>query len=260
MTTAAPEGVWNVATVLVVDDEPDIRYLNQVILELDGHRVMTAANGRDALAAVQLEVPDVILLDVMMPEVDGWAVLEQLKAHLDEDIAAVRVLMMTALGADTDRIRGGIEGAVRYLVKPVDADELRAVVQEVLADGPERSQRLRAQTGALAELSRMETGSSRSDPTSPRPRLSRLEHPRSRTEEVDRDAPVLVGVDLTDKQRELLRALAGTPSVSEAASQLGVSRSNVYASLRRVARRLDIDSVPDLLRRLRTGAIDVTDG
>ena len=248
------------ATVLVVDDEPDLRYLNQVILELDGHRVMTASNGRDALAAVQLEVPDVILLDVMMPEVDGWTVLEQLKAHLDEEIAAVRVLMMTALGADTDRIRGGIEGAVRYLVKPVDADDLRAAVQEVLADGPERAQRLRAQTGALAELSRMETGPGRSDPTSPRPPLSRREHPRSRTEATNPAAPVVVGDDLTPKQRELLRALAATPSVSEAASQLGVSRSNVYASLRRVSRRLEIDSVPDLLRRLRTGAIDIADG
>ena len=62
------------ASVLVVDDEPDIRYLTQVNLELDGHRVMTAANGEEALAAVQVEVPDVVLLDVMMPGVDGWAV------------------------------------------------------------------------------------------------------------------------------------------------------------------------------------------
>jgi DNA-binding response OmpR family regulator len=252
--------VDTVATVLVVDDEPDIRYLNQVVLEMDGHRVMTAANGHEALAAVQVELPDVILLDVMMPGVDGWTVLEQLKAHLDEDIASVRVLMMTGLGADTDRIRGGIEGAVRYLVKPVQPDELRAVVLEVLTEGPERDQRLRAQTGALTELSRMETGGPASDPTSPRPRLSRLEHPRTRGEEPPAPGPVLVGVDLTSKQRELLRALASTSSVSEAAAQLGVSRSNVYASLRRVSRRLDIDSVPDLLRRLRTGAFDVTDG
>ena len=248
------------ATVLVVDDEPDIRYLNQVVLEMDGHRVMTAANGNEALAAVQVELPDVILLDVMMPGVDGWTVLEQLKAHLDEQIASVRVLMMTGLGADTDRIRGGIEGAVRYLVKPVQPDELRAVVLEVLTEGPERDQRLRAQTGALAELSRMETGGPAADPASPRPRLSRLEHPRARGEEPAPAGPVLVGVDLTSKQRELLRALASTSSVSEAAARLGVSRSNVYASLRRVSRRLEIDSVPDLLRRLRTGALDVTDG
>jgi len=115
-----------VASVLVVDDEPDIRYLTQLQLELDGHRVMTAADGVEALAAVQVEVPDVVLLDVMMPEVDGWAVLEQLKAHLDQRISSVKVLMMTALADDDHRLRGGIEGAVRYLVKPVSAADLRA--------------------------------------------------------------------------------------------------------------------------------------
>jgi DNA-binding response OmpR family regulator len=248
-----------VATVLVVDDEPDIRYLNQLVLERDGHRVMTAADGREALAAVQVEVPDVVILDVMMPDVDGWAVLEQLKSHLDDDISSVRVLMMTALGAADDRIRGSIEGAVRYLVKPVTPEELRAVVHEVLVGGPEAEQRREAQTGALTELSRMQTGRP-SDPAAPRPKLSRLEHPRNRPEETAEDpASSALAADLTDKQRELLRALAVTPSVSDAASRLGVSRSNVYASLRRIARRLDIDSVPDLLRRLRAGSIDVSD-
>ena len=94
----------------------------------------------------------------MMPEVDGWAVLEQLKAHLDERISGVKVLMMTALGADTDRLRGGIEGAVRYLVKPVAPDDLRQAVRDVLAGGPEREQRRQAQTGALLELARIEKG------------------------------------------------------------------------------------------------------
>lgn len=246
------------ASVLVVDDEPDIRYLTQVNLELDGHRVMTAANGRDALAAVQAEVPDVIILDVMMPEVDGWGVLEQLKSHLDEDISSVRVLIMTALGTADDRIRGGIEGAVRYLIKPVTPEDLRAAVQAVVDGGPEREQRLQAQTGALAELSRRETGRA-NDPATPRPRITRLEKPRGRGADTGPGSPA-VGAELTPKQRELLRALAATPSVSDAAGQLGVSRSNVYASLRRISRRLDVESVPDLLRRLRAGGIDIADG
>ncbi len=247
------------ATVLIVDDEPDIRYLSQVTLELDGHHVMTAGNGAEALAAVQVEVPDVVLLDVMMPEVDGWAVLEQLKAHLDDRISSVRVLMMTALGADNDRLRGGIEGAVRYLVKPVAPDALRAAVQEVLAGGTEREQRLRAQTGALSELARIEKGVDEiSD--EPRTRLSRLESPRSRTsDEPAAPAATEVGPELTLKQRALLRALAEASSVSAAAQQLGVSRSNVYASLRRVARKLDLESVPELLRQLRSGTLVVTD-
>lgn len=249
------------ASVLVVDDEPDIRYLTQVNLELDGHRVMTAANGAEALAAVQVEVPDVVLLDVMMPEVDGWAVLEQLKAHLDDRISSVKVLMMTALGADDDRLRGGIEGAVRYLVKPVTPEQLRDAVNEVLAGGPEREQRRRAQTGALLELARIEKGDHGPDTGDdlPRLRLSRLEHARSRDEPAVDDGARHIGPDLTEKQRTLLRSLAAAPSVSAAAGELGVSRSNVYASLRRIARKVGYDSVPELLRRLRAGQLVVDD-
>ena len=250
------------ASVLVVDDEPDIRYLTQVNLELDGHHVMTAANGAEALAAVQVEVPDVVLLDVMMPEVDGWSVLEQLKAHLDDRIASVKVLMMTALGADDDRLRGGIEGAVRYLVKPVTPAQLREAVSDVVEGGPEREQRLRAQTGALLELARIEKGGDRTPPAggeSPQPRLSRLEHARVRDEVVADDGARHVGSDLTDKQRNLLRSLVAAPSVSAAAGDLGVSRSNVYASLRRIARKIGYDSVPELLRRLRAGQLIIDD-
>ena len=247
------------ATVLIVDDEPDIRYLAQVTLELDGHRVMTAGNGTEALAAVQVEVPDVILLDVMMPELDGWAVLEQLKAHLDEDISSVRVLMMTALGADNDRLRGGIEGAVRYLVKPVAPDDLREAVLDVLSSGPEREQRLKAQTGALSELARIEKGVDHvSD--APRTRFSRLEHARPRpSEEETTPGATEVGAELTVKQRTLLRALSEASSVSAAAQNLGVSRSNVYASLRRISRKLELESVPELLRQLRAGVLVVAD-
>ncbi|HEX4901221.1 MAG TPA: response regulator [Acidimicrobiales bacterium] len=247
------------ASVLVVDDEPDIRYLTQVNLELDGHRVMTAANGEEALAAVQVEVPDVVLLDVMMPGVDGWAVLEQLKSHLDDRIKSVKVLMMTALGADDDRLRGGIEGAVRYLVKPVTPDELRDAVAGVLAGGPEREQRLRAQTGALLELARLEKGTAPEAGEAPSPRLSRLEHARVRDEPAADDEVRRVGAELTEKQVALLRSLLAAPSVSAAAGDLGVSRSNVYASLRRIARKLGHDDVPELLRRLRAGQLVVDD-
>lgn len=248
------------ASVLVVDDEPDLRYLAQINLEMDGHHVMTAANGAEALAAVQVEVPDVVLLDVMMPEVDGWTVLRQLKSHLDDQISSVRVLMMTALGADDDRLRGGVEGAVRYLVKPVMPEDLRVAVREVLAGALERDQRLSAQTGALVELARRERGDGIVVDAGPRPRLSRLERPRTResTEPVADDASV-VGADLTPKQRQLLEVLASTPSVSDAAAELGVSRSNIYASLRRIARKLEVSSVPDLLRSLRAGELRIVD-
>ena len=248
------------ASVLVVDDEPDIRYLTQLQLELDGHRVMTAADGTEALAAVQVEVPDLVLLDVMMPGVDGWGVLEQLKAHLDDRVSSVKVLMMTALADDDHRLRGGIEGAVRYLVKPVSAEQLRTAVDDVLGGGTERDQRRKAQTGALQELARIQRGGTDAAPGGPSgPRLSRLEHARPREEAPEADAANHVGGDLTDKQRGLLRTLSAAPSVSAAAIDLGVSRSNVYASLRRIIRKTGHESVPELLRRLRAGQVVVDD-
>src|SRR5882762_5447975 len=132
------------ATILIVDDEPDIRLLTKLNLERDGHRIVTAGNGAEALDAVQEAPPDLILLDVMMPEVDGWAVLDQLKAHLGKPISDIPVILLTALGTPLDRVKGGIEGAVRYLTKPIDLDELREAVIDAL-DSPEGTQRRKAQ-------------------------------------------------------------------------------------------------------------------
>src|SRR5690606_3052506 len=126
------------------------------------------------------------------------------------------------------------EGARRDPVKQVPAAELRAAIADVLAGGPERDQRRRAQTGALSELARIQRGGDAALPRSERagPRLSRLEHARPRDDHPVVDGAVHIGGDLTEKQRSLLRTLAAAPSVSAAAGDLGVSRSNVYASLR----------------------------
>lgn len=245
------------AAILVVDDEPDLRFLAQVALESEGHQVLTAANGADALAAVEVEVPDVVLLDVVMPEVNGWEVLDRFKAHLDERISTVRVIMMTSRGTDDDVARGGVSGAVRYLIKPVPAEELISTVAEVLSGDPEPEQRRAAQTDALTAIARMEKGlPTDADDPAPRPRLSGLERLRARPGETD-DAPMVVGDELTDKQREVLRVVAGSDSVSNGAASLGVSRANVYASLRRSARTLGIDSVGELLESLRNGTLQV---
>lgn len=245
------------ATILVVDDEPDIRYLTQMALESDGHLVMTAGDGDDALAAIEVDVPDMVLLDVMMPEVDGWTVLDRLKSHFDEKISAVRVIMITSLGADMERARGGVAGAVEYLVKPVDTEDLLRIVREVLDGPPEATQRLAAQTGALTAIARMEKGL---DPggvdAQSRPRFAGLER-RPTTSSSAAVAPQVAADELTSTQREILRVVAETGSVVSAAATLGVSRANIYASLRRSARSLRIDSVPAVLDMLRSGALVV---
>src|SRR4051794_33942438 len=107
------------ASILVVDDDADIRLLTRLTLERDGHAVTVAAGGEEAIEAVGDSPPDVVVLDVMMPEVDGYAVLRKLKGA-GSDSSAIPVIMLTALGGPMDRAKGAIEGAVRYLTKPID--------------------------------------------------------------------------------------------------------------------------------------------
>ena len=123
-------------TILVVDDEPDIRMFVRFTLGMDHHEVIEAANGREALEAIAVRRPDLVLLDVMMPEVSGWDALTALKADDDERVREIPVIMLTALSGGVDRAKGGIEGAVRYLAKPISPEDLRATVQEALAGGP----------------------------------------------------------------------------------------------------------------------------
>jgi DNA-binding response OmpR family regulator len=249
------------ATVLIVDDEPDILLFVRVNMEMDGHEVLAASNGEEALELVRTHHPDVVVLDVMMPKLDGWGVLEQLKADDDLLIRTIPVVMLTALASDHDQVRGGIEGAVQYLPKPVTPDALVNAVRAALEGDPEPVQRKAAQQRALERLARMERGGSGSGAVSsaPRPRLGRLEHLRAVPAAETRPTRPLESSEhdaLTEKQRSLLRVLQTTPSVSDAAAELGMSRSNIYASLRRVGRKLDVDDVSELLRRLRGGDLD----
>ncbi len=244
------------STVLVVDDEADIRELVRINLELAGHSVILAVNGVEALEFAVGEHPDCMVLDVMMPEKDGWAVLEELKASQDPLIAEIPIILLTARADDLDRIRGGIEGAVRYLTKPFSPVELRDEVADALRGLPEPEKRRRAQTEALEQLARLERGDRDPAPgaRAPRPHLTKLG--RVASPDVAPVEPAIAAekvAALSDKQRELLRMVSDTPTVSEAAERLDVSRSNVYASLRRIARRLDVHSVPELVLTVRSG-------
>jgi len=115
------------AEVLVVEDEDDVRRLVRVLLERAGHAVAEAANGVEALSRVQAGAPDLVVLDVTMPELDGWQTLERIR-----DLCDVPVLMLTARAGELDKVRGLKGGADDYVTKPFGRQELLARVEALL--------------------------------------------------------------------------------------------------------------------------------
>ena len=119
------------ARVLVVDDEPAIRELCRVNLELDGHEVLEAGTGEEALEVVARERPDLVFLDIMLPGIDGWEVLRRLKE--DAATAPVPVVLLTARTSEDDQILGWTGGILDYLGKPFEPRVLGECVARALA-------------------------------------------------------------------------------------------------------------------------------
>ncbi len=115
------------ARILVVDDDPDIRGLLRELLERAGHEVVTAENGRGALRSLYEERPDLVVLDVAMPELDGWGTLERIR-----DLSDVPVLMLTARTGELEKVRGLRAGADDYVTKPFGRQELLARAEALL--------------------------------------------------------------------------------------------------------------------------------
>jgi len=132
------------ARILVVDDKPDNQALVSLVLEEQGHEVLTAANGREGLQVAIAELPDVILLDVMMPDMSGIEVCRKLKE--DERTRAVPVILVTAMGLDENVVAGLDAGADDYVSKPFNAEVLAARVRAAL--------RTKESYDAVAELNR----------------------------------------------------------------------------------------------------------
>jgi two-component system, OmpR family, alkaline phosphatase synthesis response regulator PhoP len=120
-------------TVLVVDDDPSVVRVVELNLVQEGHQVRTASDGEEALAAIAQEPPDLVVMDVMMPRMDGFEALKRLKA--DPATASIPILMLTARAQDDDVFEGYGTGAQWYLTKPFEPTELRRVVRHLLTRG-----------------------------------------------------------------------------------------------------------------------------
>jgi len=115
--------------ILTVDDEPDVRRLIEIKLKKAGFEVITAADGEEGVEKAKAENPDLILMDVMMPKMDGFTAVEKIKTEMDP---APLVMMLTAKGTEDDVMQGLVGGADDYITKPFAPRELIARVKVAL--------------------------------------------------------------------------------------------------------------------------------
>ena len=116
--------------VLIADDEPNIVISLEFLMKREGHQVLVARDGAQALAMIRAERPDLVLLDVMMPGLSGFEVCQAVRG--DEALAGVKILMLSAKGRDTDIAKGQALGADAYMTKPFSTKELAEKVRELL--------------------------------------------------------------------------------------------------------------------------------
>jgi len=116
--------------IVIADDEPNILVSLEYLMKREGHEVVLARDGNEALATIRREKPALVLLDVMMPGKSGYEVCQAVRA--DEALAGVKILMLTAKGRDTDIAQGLGVGADGYVTKPFSTKDLAARVREML--------------------------------------------------------------------------------------------------------------------------------
>jgi DNA-binding response OmpR family regulator len=138
-----------VTKVLVIDDEAPIRLLCRVNLEAEGMEVVEASDGPSGLDAAAQEQPDVVLLDVMMPGLDGWSVAERLLES--QETKRIPIVFLTARADLRDRARGIDLGGLDYITKPFNPVELASLVSGVIA-AVERGEREQLRAEKVAEL------------------------------------------------------------------------------------------------------------
>lgn len=119
------------AHILVIEDEDNIAIALDYLLTRDGHDHRRLATGAGAVQAIREARPDLVLLDVMLPDVSGYQIVQDLRA--DPDLKSVRVLLMTARGSVVERRKGLALGADGFIAKPFELDELRAEIARLLS-------------------------------------------------------------------------------------------------------------------------------
>ena len=132
----------NIPLILIADDDPDLRQLVRLNLESTSCKIIEANNGANTIEQIVLERPDLIILDVMMPELTGWEILRYIRSHKDKDLATTGVLMLTGIGETLNELSSPMYGADEFIDKPFKGQELLFKVRRVLSKMRKRKQEL----------------------------------------------------------------------------------------------------------------------
>ena len=212
------------ARILLVDDEPGVRESVQAYLEDSGYAVQVAAGAKDAWEMLQRDPPELVITDVMMPQVDGYQFLKQMRD--DPRFVAMPVIFLTARGMKSDRISGYQAGCDAYLPKPFDPEELIAIVKNIL----KRRESTNSEAGGIAKQIAAELrgmmGTGSAIVTTPPP----------------------INIDFTPREQSVLDLVAAGLMNKEIARQLDTSVRNVEKYVSRLFGKTGTNSRTELVR------------
>ena len=217
------------AQLLLVDDEPGVREAVQDYLQDSGFNVQVASNARDAWTLLQKQTPDLVISDIMMPQVNGYQFLQQLRE--DPRFKALPVIFLTARGMKSDRIAGYQAGCDAYLPKPFDPDELVAIVENLLQRRAATSQASGAATD-LEDIARQIAEI-----------RGILQHGGGITQ-----TPSPIRIDLTPREQSVLDLVAEGLMNKEIARRLETSVRNVEKYVSRLFSKTGTNSRTELVR------------
>ncbi|AFZ37804.1 two component transcriptional regulator, LuxR family [Stanieria cyanosphaera PCC 7437] len=196
--------------LLLIDDDPNLILLVKDYLEFRGYNVMTAENGREALDLLEQSIPDMIICDVMMPEMDGYSLVQHIRQEPRTN--RIPVLFLSAKGQSQDRVKGLNEGADVYMVKPFEPEELVAQVES-----------------SLNQIKRWEQGRARG---------------------IDGVATIQVphNVELTPTELKVVQLVAKGMANREIAEQLNVSQRTIESHVSNMLNKTSLNNRTELAR------------
>ncbi|MDM9383328.1 response regulator transcription factor [Chlorogloeopsis sp. ULAP01] len=220
------------AQLLLVDDEPGLREAVKDYLQESGFSVQVASNAREGWELMQQSMPDLVISDIMMPQVDGYQFLKQLRE--DPRFQLLPVIFLTAKGMTTDRIQGYQAGVDAYLPKPFDPDELVAIVENLLARRATKTQTTTedGETPDIADLANQ---------------IAQIKALLTQKNALTQSPPPFT-IDLTPREQSVLNLVAEGLMNKEIARRLDTSVRNVEKYVSRLFSKTGTNSRTELVR------------